>query len=562
MNKEYTQVASASENIQPPKLHGFRSLQFYALLSACLWALCTLLITRHIIATQLTSDLLNEEKLLVKEARYVLTAVEQTMHQAEQLSKTLSFDRSIISLAKNANLSSVNLDSLDAAARTHYVLALAGASAVNGLFAQLAQHVEMDQILLQDKNGYCVGSSRSDQKDGCIGINYVTRDYFQAARTFGSGRQFAVGRLVPTPSFFFSTAIRDTDSFAGVVVVRQTVKQIINILEHQNLTVAMTEKNGIVLSSNREDLLFQQIAAYGEQMPAQADIQRIFQRDSIAVLPITLLDSTRSELKLALFEGKRYMVLRSATEAKDFFIYVLSPVDTYFLAQQKTWILAGVILALGLLIILLVERNINYAQHRSAHVNALSAANISLAHASSELYFLSVTDVLTGIANRRFFTQRLEEEIDRRLRSPLAANQNQANTLALLAIDIDFFKKINDTYGHPAGDQAICTLANICKQTIRPYDVLGRIGGEEFAVLLNDTNTQQACEIAERIRTLCATTSVYYEDSSFNQTCSIGVALYTLGERAEQLMSHADRALYAAKHQSRNCVHVFSAEEA
>ncbi|RZA05575.1 MAG: sensor domain-containing diguanylate cyclase [Moraxellaceae bacterium] len=559
MSKEYPQAASASENIQPPKLHGFRPLQFYALLGACLWALCTLLITRHVIAAKLAKDLLNEEKFLVKEVRYVLTAVEQTMHQAEQLSKTLSFDRSIINLAKNANLSAVNSATLDATARAQYVLALPGASAVNGLFAQLAQHVEMDQILLQDKNGYCVGSSRSDQKDGCIGVSYFTRDYFQAARTFGSGRQFAVGRLVPTPSFFFSTAIKDADNFAGVVVVRQTVKQIINILEHQNLTVAMTEKNGIVLSSNRKDMLFQQIAAYGEQMPPQADIQRIFQSDSISALPITLLESPKPELKLILFEGKRYMMLRSATAAEDFYIYVLSPVDALFLAEQKTWGLAVIVLALGLLIILLIERNINYAQHRSAHVNALSAANISLAHASSELYFLSVTDVLTGIANRRFFTQRLEEEIDRRLRGP-AANQNAAGTLALLAIDIDFFKKINDTYGHPAGDQAICTLANICKHTIRPYDVLGRIGGEEFAVLLNDTNAQQACEIAERIRTLCATTGVYYENCSFNQTCSIGVALYASGERAEHLLSHADRALYAAKHQGRNCVHVFSAE--
>ncbi|HRH76711.1 MAG TPA: GGDEF domain-containing protein, partial [Cellvibrionaceae bacterium] len=127
-------------------------------------------------------------------------------------------------------------------------------------------------------------------------------------------------------------------------------------------------------------------------------------------------------------------------------------------------------------------------------------------------------------------------------------------------IDIDFFKTINDTYGHPAGDKAICTLASICKSALRPYDVLGRVGGEEFAVLLIDTNAQQAEEIAERIRTLCLNTAIHHEQQIFNQSCSIGVALYQFGDSAEQLLSQADRALYRAKHAGRNCVQVFSKE--
>ncbi|HMW49850.1 MAG TPA: GGDEF domain-containing protein, partial [Cellvibrionaceae bacterium] len=220
------------------------------------------------------------------------------------------------------------------------------------------------------------------------------------------------------------------------------------------------------------------------------------------------------------------------------------------------WATGGIIIVLGLLVILLIERNINYTQHRLAHLNALSAANQSLALASQELYFLSVTDVLTGIANRRFFTRRLKEEIDRHGRAEPSQTQLET-TLALLAIDIDFFKTINDTHGHPAGDQAICALASICKNTIRPYDILGRIGGEEFAVLLIDITAPQAEEIAERIRSVCETSSISVEKAIFNQTCSIGMALYQPGESAEQLLAHADRALYAAKHNGRNCVRVF-----
>ena len=478
------------------------------------------------------------------------------MHQAEQLSKTLSFDRSIIDLAKTANQHTAQFNTLDQAARAQFTLNLPGAAAVNSLFAQLAQHIEMEQLFALNKTGYCIGSSRADQADGCIGVNYLTRDYFQAAKAQGSGRQFAIGRVYPTPSFFFSTAIKEAEDFAGVIVVRQKVGHIVRFLAQQNLRVAVTDKNGIVLSSNREDMLFQQIAADGQALPSKSDIQRIFQRDNLRILPLKFIASPRPELKLVALDGKRYLLFGSALAAGDFLVYVFNPIEPLFLAQQKYWATGGIIIVLGLLVILLIERNINYTQHRLAHLNALSAANQSLALASQELYFLSVTDVLTGIANRRFFTRRLKEEIDRHGRAEPSQTQLET-TLALLAIDIDFFKTINDTHGHPAGDQAICALASICKNTIRPYDILGRIGGEEFAVLLIDITAPQAEEIAERIRSVCETSSISVEKAIFNQTCSIGMALYQPGESAEQLLAHADRALYAAKHNGRNCVRVF-----
>jgi len=560
MDKEYRPSPNGSSaSIQAPKLKAFRSLQLYALLAAIIWLIGALLITRHLAAKNFSADLVSEEQSLIKDTGHILTTLEQTMHQAEQLSKTLSFDRSIIKLTQTANQRAEQLDALDEPARVQFILNLPGAALGNSLFAQLAEHIEAEQLFALNKTGYCIASSRADQKDGCIGVNYLSRDYFQAAKSFGSGRQFAIGRVYPTPSFFFSSAINDGDTFAGAVIVRQKVGQIVRFLSQKNMPVAVTDKNGIVLSSNREDFLFQQIAAEGQALPSKDALQRIFKRDSLSVVPLTFLDSPRADLKLVALEGKRYLLFGSALQAGDFYVYVFSPIENLFHAQQKYWLTGGIIVVLVLLVILLIERNINYTQHRQAHLNALSAANQSLALASQELYFLYVTDVLTGIANRRFFTARLAEEIDRCLRAEPAQNPLES-TLALLAIDIDFFKTINDTHGHPAGDQAICTLAAICKNALRPYDVLGRVGGEEFAVLLIDTNAQQAEEIAERIRTLCLSTAIQSEHAVFNQTCSIGVALYKFGESAEQLLSQADRALYRAKHAGRNCVQIFSKE--
>lgn len=557
MDKEYRPgLNGSSESIQAPKLKAFRSLQLHALLAAIMWLLSALFITHHLADKNLRTDLVSEEQSLNKDTGHILTTLEQTMHQAEQLSKTLSFDRSIIKLTQTANQQSAQIEALNDTARVPFILNLSGAAAVNSLFAQLAQHIETEQLFALNQAGYCIASSRAEQQDGCIGVNYFSRDYFQAAKTYGSGRQFAIGRVHPTPSFFFATAISDNNNFAGVVIVRQKVAQIVRFLSQKNMPVAVTDKNGIVLSSNQEDFLFQQIAAEGQALPQKEDVQRIFKRDSLSIVPLKFIASPQPGLKLVALEGKRYLLFGSALQAGDFYVYVFSPIESLFLAQEKYWLTGGIIIVLGLLVILLIERNINYTQHRQAHLNALSAANQSLALASQELYFLSVTDVLTGIANRRFFTARLTEEIDRCLRAE-PAHRPAHSTLALLAIDIDFFKTINDTYGHPAGDKAICTLASICKSALRPYDVLGRVGGEEFAVLLIDTNAQQAEEIAERIRTLCLNTAIHHEQQIFNQSCSIGVALYQFGDSAEQLLSQADRALYRAKHAGRNCVQVF-----
>lgn len=560
MRREYQQAPQVTESISPPKLLAFRSLQFYALLCACIWILTAAISTKLIVDRNFKDELTDEHKLLNKEAGYLLSAIEQTMHQAEQLSNTLSFDQSILTFAKTANSYSAELETLEESAKIQLLLTLPGAKEVNNVFAQLALHMEMEQIFLLDKNGNCVGSSRAEFKDGCLGGNYTTRDYFQTAQQLNTGRQFAIGRVMPTPSFFFSTAVKENNIFIGAVVVRLKVKQIDSLLSHLNLMAAMTEKNGIVLSSSRRDLSFKQIAADGQHLPSKEDIQNIFRRDEIQTVPMQFLAAPLPELKLIFMDGKRYLIAWRNFAAEDFFVYIFSPVDHLYNSMKKSWGLAGIIIVLGLSMILLVERNFNYTQHRLAHLNALSEANKNLSLASQELYFLSVTDVLTGIANRRFFTQRLDEEIERRQRNlePDYVPHSNANTLALLAIDIDFFKKINDTYGHPAGDEAIRTLANICKQTIRPYDVLGRIGGEEFAILLIDTNLVQAQEIAERIRKVCATTYIIDEGREFNQTCSIGIALFNFDETAEQLLSNADRALYSAKNQGRNCTHVFS----
>jgi diguanylate cyclase (GGDEF)-like protein/PAS domain S-box-containing protein len=160
---------------------------------------------------------------------------------------------------------------------------------------------------------------------------------------------------------------------------------------------------------------------------------------------------------------------------------------------------------------------------------------------------LAVTDPLTGAANRRRFMELGEQEFHRVRRTH--------EPLCLLMLDIDHFKRINDTRGHPAGDAVIRALATIAKQTVRSIDTVARLGGEEFGVLLPLTDIHGAGELAERLREVIAETPVPWENDPIGFTASIGVAQLSDGTRNfDALMADADAALYRAKHGGRNRV--------
>lgn len=168
---------------------------------------------------------------------------------------------------------------------------------------------------------------------------------------------------------------------------------------------------------------------------------------------------------------------------------------------------------------------------------------------------LSLTDVLTGAHNRRSFELRLHEELARAEREDLPTS--------CLFLDIDFFKRINDEYGHRIGDRVLKETAGVIRLKLRNSDFLARYGGEEFILLLPNTDKQQATAIADRIKETVASKKFYSsEQSCFSVTISIGVAtIYgthlrpeIIPESAEGLVKAADAALYQAKAEGRNRV--------
>ncbi len=154
-------------------------------------------------------------------------------------------------------------------------------------------------------------------------------------------------------------------------------------------------------------------------------------------------------------------------------------------------------------------------------------------------------DLLTRTLNRTGIEARLSIELDRAHR--------KGHPLSAVLIDVDNFKTINDAHGHAAGDQALRSVAECIANSLRSYDLLGRYGGDEFLLLLPETRSQDALEVADRIRVLIGT-APQASDADLHPTVSIGITELRPLDTAITLLARADAALYDAKHAGRNCV--------
>jgi diguanylate cyclase (GGDEF)-like protein len=209
---------------------------------------------------------------------------------------------------------------------------------------------------------------------------------------------------------------------------------------------------------------------------------------------------------------------------------------------QRNWIVISILLSVLFLVMI-------YFLYKANDLR--KASNKKLALLNSQLYELATTDGLTKLFNRRHFLSSAQIELIRQKRHKPHS--------AVLMLDIDHFKKVNDNYGHAAGDEVLKAVANILAKNMREYDLLGRIGGEEFAMILVECNLAQGTEVAHRLCKQIQALEVNTSHGNVNVTISIGLSSLEKNDvEVEQSLSRADIALYQAKENGRNQFVVYS----
>ena len=187
-------------------------------------------------------------------------------------------------------------------------------------------------------------------------------------------------------------------------------------------------------------------------------------------------------------------------------------------------------------------------EKRSPAFSVSAATFLRVKRAKDELRTMATTDFLTGLASRRDYIDDLNRQIARIQRSPQAL-------CSLLLIDLDLFKRVNDIYGHAVGDHMLQHISRLMRNDLRRVDSIGRIGGEEFSILMPDTDVQAATTFAERLRKKIEITPLLDGERSIPITISIGITqIHVEDSSAESVFERADVALYRAKNSGRNRV--------
>ena len=214
--------------------------------------------------------------------------------------------------------------------------------------------------------------------------------------------------------------------------------------------------------------------------------------------------------------------------------------------------------------LLLISQDIN--RYQSSHgteflrkLSAMTAVAIENCLNQQRLKEIGYQDALTQAYNRRYFDLRFKDEIERSMRKD--------ETLACMFLDVDLFKKVNDTYGHHVGDLVLMRMVAIIKEQVRACDIVARYGGEEFVVALPGTDLEVAKDIAERLRATVFAEKHRYYDKELNISISIGLATlqgidldmhHDSADVSKLMLTHADKALYVAKESGRNQVVVYT----
>ncbi|MFC0239936.1 sensor domain-containing diguanylate cyclase [Rhodopseudomonas telluris] len=382
-----------------------------------------------------------------------------------------------------------------------------------------------------DSTGNVLGSTEPRQLEPLAVPNRQSEPWFVGAMRNGKGHSLDIDST-GARSYITASAVRSASgAVIGVAMMESSLESLAAHLRAFDHLFFVIDSRGVVLLSNRRAELQRTLWPRPDLPP-----QSLGEQFGAPARPAIFAHEVKGG-EWSTIDGRPGYVVREAIGTTGWSL-VLSIPSTDIFAGRLLGLVITTQIAIGMLVYFM-------GRERSVRDRFLRLRRVQLHHRARKLAQKASTDALTGVPNRLRFDERLQEEV--------ARSERTGAPFSLVLLDIDRFKSINDVYGHPRGDQVLVQLAHTLKANVRQTDLLARWGGEEFVVLLIDTELAGAAEVAEKLRVLIAHTPFEQVGSV---TSSFGAAEFHPGDSPSGILARADQALYRAKVHGRNRVEV------
>jgi diguanylate cyclase (GGDEF)-like protein len=400
----------------------------------------------------------------------------------------------------------------------------------NAVLEETARNVGLDVIYVMDVNGTCVAASNWRAPDSFVGENYAFRSYFTQAMAGQTGRYIAKGVTSMKVGYYLSRPVKVDGDIRGIVVAKMSFDTLRARIEefwrNDRELDLVTDENGVVVVSPLNDLVFKSIHPIPDETRSAIIASREYGNQMLPI-PLKLGSVLSDQVRFVEFDdipGHSFLQKSYYFPDLGLRLYLHLPVSVYWgIVAEFTTIfslLAFVIFLIGVIIF-----------QRWGY--------------ESELLETAIRDPLTGLSTRLYMNDWCEAAISAHNRDPNAG-------FGLGVFDLDFFKQVNDEYGHLVGDDVLKRVGEIVRGVTRREDLAVRYGGEELAVFMRCENLAEAVRLAERIRHSVEQFEFRDKTERVPVTLSGGVAYHIAGEPLDVFFARADKMLYEAKGLGRN----------
>jgi diguanylate cyclase (GGDEF)-like protein len=404
------------------------------------------------------------------------------------------------------------------------------AQELSAMLEQLTRTAGVEAIFLMDRYGSVLASSNWRAPETFVGRNFAFRPYFQDALAGRVGHYTAKGTVLGSGGHYLASPVAADGKVLGAVVVRISVDVIDAILSaawrEEGRIDLVSDGHGVIVATPIDTLRYKAIQPLAKETREAIEASHQYGIDAgqPALSEGAAMTGGLRRIRFADDPGREYLQKSFDVPGSGFRLYLHTPVRHYWLEVAEF----AAMFTLAVLVALLLLVNLYF---RWAHADDLIQA--------------ALRDPLTGLNTRLYMKDWCEGAVS-------AHNRDPGTGFGLVVFDLDLFKKINDVYGHLAGDAVLRGVGEIVRSTIRGNDLAVRFGGEEIAVFARCANLAEATALAERIRQRVVQTEFAASTVRMPVTLSGGVAYHEAGETLDALFARADAKLYEAKKLGRN----------